>query len=61
MDPNLPQSARFERWEKILAGNYIPLFGGRPSRSAAIGKDDFLDLRILLHTTRSVDEFLKKI
>jgi len=37
---------------------FIPFLGGRPERSAVIGRDDILDLTIILNTTRSVDEFL---
>src|SRR6185295_7891507 len=60
MERKIPQS-RSEKWEKILAGTYIPMFGGRPRRGAAISKDDLLNLAILLNTTRNVDDFLKKI
>ncbi|HLP42505.1 MAG TPA: hypothetical protein VK465_13435 [Fibrobacteria bacterium] len=52
---------RAVKLEKILAGDYIPLFSGRPERSLRIGKDDTLDLKILLETTLTVDEFLAKV
>src|SRR4051812_5490770 len=57
MEPKLPYS-RTAKWEKILAGDYIPLFGGRPLRAVNISKDDVLNLRIVLNTTGSVEEFL---
>lgn len=47
--------------EKVLAGDFIPLFGGRPVRSLLIGKDDSLDLKIILNTTNTVEEFLAKL
>jgi hypothetical protein len=55
------KDSRAVKLEKVLAGDYIPLFGGRPSRSLLIGKDDSLDLKIILNTTNSVDEFLAKL
>jgi hypothetical protein len=59
MESKLPQP-RAAKWEKILAGDYIPMFGGRPIRRFNINKDDVLDLRILLNTTTSVDDFLAR-
>jgi hypothetical protein len=47
--------------EKTMEKGHIPLFGGRPARTRWIGKDDSLDLTILLNTTLTVDEFLLKI
>ena len=52
---------RAVKLERALAGDYIPLFGGRPTRELVIGKDDFLDLTIFLNTTGSVEDFLMKI
>ena len=46
------------RLEKILKPDYIPFLGGRPGRTTVISKDEILDLRILLNTTGSVEEFL---
>ncbi len=46
--------------QKILPAVTIPLFAGRPKREARIGHDDLVDLDILLHTTKSVEEFLAK-
>ncbi len=58
--------ARFEdkravKLEKVLAPGFIPLFAGRPSRSLRIGKDDSLDLKILLETTQDVGQFISKL
>lgn len=52
---------RAVKLEKVLAGDFIPLFGGRPQRTLIIGKDDGLDLAIMLNTTDSVEEFLAKL
>lgn len=52
---------RAVKLEKVLAGDFIPLFSGRPERSLIIGKDDSLDLKIFLNTTGSVEEFLAKM
>lgn len=60
MEPKYPQP-RAAKWEKILAGDYIPMFGGRPLRAASIQKDEVIDLRIFLNVTRSVDEFISKL
>ena len=60
MEPKYPQP-RAAKWEKILAGEYIPMYSGRPVRSEHIKKDDILDLMILLNTTRTVDAFVAKL
>jgi len=39
----------------------IPLFGGRPKRERIIGKDDFVDIKILLNATHTVEEFIDKL
>lgn len=53
--------ARADKLGKALDPDFIPLFGGRPVRSTRIGKDDTLDLMILLNTTGDVTEFLAKV
>ena len=55
------EDKRAVKLEKVLSADFIPLFGGRPRRALRIGKDDSLDLKILLNTTRSVEEFLAKM
>ena len=59
MQPNF-RDDRAVKLEKALASDFIPLFGGRPLRTSRIGKDDSLDLKIILNTTRDVEEFLTK-
>lgn len=50
-----------ERTAKVIAKDSIPLFAGRPRRERVIGKDDLMDLDILLHTANTVEEFLAKV
>lgn len=52
---------RAVKLEKVLAADFIPLFSGRPRRSLLIGKDDSLDLKIILNTTHTVEEFIAKM
>ncbi|MDB5104048.1 MAG: hypothetical protein JWP91_1737 [Fibrobacteres bacterium] len=59
MQPNF-QDNRAVKLEKALSPDFIPLFGGRPARTARIGKDDSMDLKIVLNTTKDVEEFLAK-
>jgi hypothetical protein len=49
------------RLEEILHSDFIPFLGGRPKRTMVISRDDIFDLRILLHTTLSIDEFLRSL
>jgi hypothetical protein len=44
----------------VLAADVIPMFSGRPKRDKVIGRDDLMDLDILLHTCDSVEELLAK-
>jgi hypothetical protein len=60
MEPKF-EDKRAVKLEKVLSPDFIPLFGGRPSRSARIGKDDSLDLKILLETTQDVGQFIAKL
>ena len=39
----------------------IPLFAGRPKREKVIGRDDLLDVDILLHTCDTVEDLLAKM
>ncbi len=59
MQPNF-QDHRAVKLEKAFSSDFIPLFSGRPIRTARIGKDDAMDLKIILNTTRDVGEFLAK-
>jgi hypothetical protein len=62
MTPNLennsPEKARVT--QAVLVGDVIPLFAGRPKREKIIGREDLMDLDILLHTCDSVEELLAK-
>jgi len=49
-----------KRAAKLIAKDSILLFAGRPQRDRVIGKDDLMDLDILLHTANTVEEFLAK-
>lgn len=47
--------------QNVLAAEAIPMFSGRPSREKVIGRDDLVDLDILLHTCDTVEAFLAKV
>ncbi|MBN1759078.1 MAG: hypothetical protein JW863_12210 [Chitinispirillaceae bacterium] len=47
--------------EDITKADFIPFLGGRPKRTFIITPDDIINLRILLNTTLSVTEFIKKM
>jgi hypothetical protein len=55
------QDKRAVKLDKVLSPDFIPLFGGRPARTARIGKDDALDIKILLETTHDVGHFIAKL
>jgi hypothetical protein len=59
MQPNF-HDHRAANLEKAYSSDFIPLFSGRPVRASRIGKDDSMDLKIILNTTRDVEEFLAK-
>ena len=44
-----------------LAADLIPMFSGRPMREKVIGREDLMDLDILLHTSETIEDFLKKL
>lgn len=60
METNFDNS-RPAKVRTALASDVIPLFAGRPAREKVIGRDDLLDLDILLHTCDGVDELLAKL
>lgn len=49
------------RLEDFNKPDYIPFLGGRPNRITVINSDDCINLSILINTTTSVDELLKKL
>lgn len=55
------EDKRAVKLERVLSPDFIPLFGGRPARTVRIGKDDTLDLKILLETTHDVGHFIAKL
>lgn len=52
---------RSAKLQHVQSPDFIPLFAGRPQREKVIGREDSLDLKILLNTSASVDEFLAKM
>ncbi len=55
------EDKRAVKLENVLAKDFIPLFSGRPKRDPVIGRDDLVDLDIILHTSSTVEEFLAKV
>ncbi len=47
--------------EHVLKSDYIPFLAGRPDRENPIGKDDMVNLEIVLNTSKTIDEFLQKL
>lgn len=47
--------------EKIQSPDYIPFLEGRPKREKVIRGEDVLNLSIALNTSKSFEEFLKKM
>jgi len=54
------EDKRAVKLENVLAKDFIPLFSGRPKRDHVIGREDLMDLDILLHTSSTIEEFLAK-
>jgi hypothetical protein len=54
------EDKRAVKLQNVLAKDFIPLFSGRPQRERVIGRDDLMDLDILLHTSNSLEDFLSK-
>jgi hypothetical protein len=48
------------RLEEVMRPDYIPFLGGRPERQTVIRPDDIVNLKIILNTTDSVEELIKK-
>jgi hypothetical protein len=49
------------RLEEVMKPDYIPFLGGRPDKETVIRLDDILNLKIILNTTDSVEELIKKV
>ena len=54
------KDTRSVKLENVMAKDFIPLFSGRPKRDWVIGRDDLVDLDILLHTANTVEDFIAK-
>jgi len=65
MEKNLEKKKVVDRrsikLENVLKPDYIPFLSGRPNREAVIGKDDMMNLAIVLNTTDTVEDFIKSI
>ena len=63
MEKNLEKKNVIDRrsikLEDVLKPDYIPFLSGRPTRETIIGKDDLMNLEIMLHTTNTVEDFIK--
>ena len=44
-----------------MHGHFIPMYEGRPKREEVIGKDDVLNLEIVLNTCNTVESFLEAV
>ena len=55
------EDKRAVKLQNVLSKDFIPLFSGRPKRERVIGREDLMDLDIILHTSPTVEEFLAKI
>jgi hypothetical protein len=60
MTPNL-EGGNPVKLGRVPDNDAIPLFAGRPRREKIIGRDDMMDLDILLHTCDTVEELLSKM
>ena len=47
--------------DDALHGHFIPMYEGRPKREEVIGKDDVLNLEIVLNTCNTVESFLEAV
>ena len=55
------RDSRAVKLQKVLSGDHIPLFSGRPVRDEIINNHDIIDLKILLHSTKSIEQFISKL
>ena len=61
MDKKHVVDKRSIKLEDVLKADYIPFLSGRPERETVIGKEDLMNLEIVLNTTKTVEEFITKI
>ncbi len=60
MAPNL-EGTNPVNLRQAATADSIPLFAGRPKREKVIGREDLMDVDILMHTCDTVEELLAKI
>jgi hypothetical protein len=65
MEKNLEKKKVIDRrsvkLENVMKPDYIPFLSGRPDRETVIGKDDLMNLAIVLNTAITVEDFIKTI
>jgi hypothetical protein len=44
--------------EDVMKPDYIPFLSGRPERETVIGKDDLMNLEIVLNTVNTVEDMI---
>jgi len=47
--------------EDVMKPDYIPFLSGRPERETVIGKDDLMNVEILLNTKNTVEELIRSM
>jgi hypothetical protein len=52
---------RSVKLESVMRPDYIPFLSGRPNRETVIGKDDLMNVAIMLNTTNTVEEVIKSL
>lgn len=57
-NPKNINDKRSTKLDHVLAADYIPFLQGRPVRDCIIGKNDLLDLKIILNQTKSIQDFV---
>ena len=61
MNPKDFERSHYSPAGPVHLNSVFPNKSRRPERDTVIGKNEILDLVIILNTTRSVNEFLQKI
>jgi hypothetical protein len=61
MEKSKIRDLRRIKLEEVSKKEYIPFLEGRPKRSTVIQSDDLLNLKILLNTSRTFEEFISRV
>ena len=65
MDKNMERKSvvdkRSIKLEDVMKPGYIPFLAGRPERETVIGKDDLMNVEILLNTKNTVEELISSM